>query len=305
VGTPPDTSILSVTVPAWGEGPLYRLVALVDRRVSPGTSAGDLARFAAIASPVLGSRPSRRETADLRRRVARLDRRLARLRAKARANRRHALLGRLLDEIASEIANALATVVGCASALRHAPDEGARDAFLSELEGASNRACGIYDQIAALAGCAGPGRAPTFSPGRILDEAMERTARAFERANVSVERRVEPDLPEIEGDPGLAREAFANFLLAFAEEFLAAGARRRFRLEARPTSGSLLVRLTTEGSDPPNPPPSRWPSGVERRVGWWAAREILRDLGASIRSRGWEGGVAETLLVLPVDGDPA
>ena len=299
-GTSPDTIVLAVTVPSWGRGPLHRLAVLVDPSAKP--SPADLSRFAAIASPVLGSRPSRREVQALRRKVARLSRDLARARKGRLADRRHALLGRLLDEIASEVAHALATVVGCASALRHETDPGSREIFLSELESASSRACGVYDQIAGVAGAARSDRPGPFAPGSLLEEAIQRTARAFERAGAILETRVEPDLPSLEGSAGLVREAFANVLTAFAQEIAAAGLRRRMRVEARATGASLLVRFSMEGSSPPSPPPPLWPASPQSRVGWWLAIEILRDLGATIRSHGWEeGGVPELLLVLPVD----
>jgi hypothetical protein len=297
--SPPGSAVLAVSVSGWGESPGYRLAVAIDVDAAPAGVVDRLERYARLAAPFLAAGAGAKRTAETQERYDAIARELCAVRRAKQGEALHAIVGRIATRVATELADPLGSVLGCSRALAEASEEEAREALVGDLVEASTRGREIVEHLASLCALEGAGDWRAFPARAVLEEAFASASPALRAAGVEVVRRLEKDLPEIEGDRELLRLALANAALAIGEGFEIAGPRRVFAFEAGRVPQGLRIHMSCEGTDPPAAPAARWPATERNRLGWWVSQEIFRGLQARVQARGWDEGLPSLTLALP------
>ncbi len=157
---------------------------------------------------------------------------------------RLASVGRLASGVAHEVNNPLNGIRSCLWAIRKDPDDRAQTAeYLTLIEEGISR---IEEIVQKLLGFARKQSKQTSSVG-LNDEA--RTVLALlsyrlEKAGVTVELDLAPDLPAVTGDPGLLQEVLMNLVL---NAFDAVGEGGRVAIRTSAGSGTVVVVVEDDG----------------------------------------------------------
>jgi len=159
----------------------------------------------------------------------------ARLQDQLRHADRLATIGQLSAGVAHELNEPLASMLGFAQLCRkHAGLPAAAVADLDKIISATLHAREIVKKLMLFARERPSVREPV-DPERILNEAISFVESRARKAGIEIQRRVEPDLPEILADPNQLVQVLVN---------LAVNA-----IQAMPDGGRLIVEAYTENGD--------------------------------------------------------
>ena len=159
----------------------------------------------------------------------------ARLHDQLRHADRLATIGQLSAGVAHELNEPLASMLGFAQLCRkHAGLPAAAVADLDKIIAATLHAREIVKKLMLFAR-ERPSVRESVDPERILNEAISFVESRARKAGIEIQRRVEPDLPEILADPNQLVQVLVN---------LAVNA-----IQAMPDGGRLIVEAYTENGD--------------------------------------------------------
>jgi signal transduction histidine kinase len=182
---------------------------------------------------------------------------------------------------------------------------------LIEKEG--GRLTALVAQVLDFAGIESGSRAYASEPlsvASLVDDVLRDHRLAVEQAGMTVERDVPPDLPEVRGDAAALRRALAN-LVANAVKFAAAGQWLALRVTARPTEGTVVLRVEDRGPGVPREEreqvfePFYRGKAAERNaspgsgLGLSLVRHVVRAHGGRVHLESREGGGTVVVLELP------
>lgn len=203
-------------------------------------------------------------------------------------------MGSLLANVAHELNNPLAVVIGQSEILdTQAADDGTRKRA-ERINGAAKRCAGIVRTFLSAVRQKAPER-QLFDPVGPVNESLELVDYAYRTNNIDLQLDIQPDLPPLYGDANQIGQVLTN-LLVNAQQALATRPQPRLvQLSVARTDGdaSLLYRLCDNG---PGVPAERRASifepffttkaeGVGTGIGLAIARNIVAGHGGSISIR--------------------
>ena len=217
---------------------------------------------------------------------------------------RLAALGELGAIIAHEVRNPLGVIFNAVASLRRSIDGGKEeeaDLLVSIVEEEAARLNGIVSDLLELARPTQLRLAPV-PIAHVLDSVVANVA-AMEPSSRAIDVQIERDLPLVEIDPRLMRQALYNLVLNAAQ---ASGPHGRVVVTARVAQGALRVEVTDDG---PGIRPENWtrifepffttkPSGTG--LGLALVKRVVEMHGGTVNVRS-DGGTTFA-LALPLDG---
>ena len=152
-----------------------------------------------------------------------------------------------------------------------------------------------------------------FAPAKIIDAALEVTAPAIEEVHATVEKTIEPDLPEVEADENAVKQVLQN-LISNALKYGGSAKRVAIRAEACQGSGARQVRISVgdngAGIAPEDlahifEPFYRGKAATDAQIqgaglGLSLARDMAHAMGATISVESTPGEGSSFALHLPV-----
>ncbi len=187
--------------------------------------------------------------------LAETNRRLEQAQEEARRSERLAALGQLTAGLAHEIRNPLAVIKGSAETLTRRLQSA--DPLTTELAGyissEVNRLNTIVTRFLNFARPLKLERRPAQIPP-ILDRALKVAGERWPEAKVEVSRQYPENLPEMNVDPDLCEQAFANLVLNAYEAMTHTGGKLTVRVAAANSDGRRGVEVGIEDTGPGIPP---------------------------------------------------
>jgi PAS domain S-box-containing protein len=219
-------------------------------------------------------------------------------------------LGSLLAGVAHELNNPLSIVTGYAGMLRdQARDTGTRQRA-ERIAKAAERCARIVRTFLALA--RSEPRAPeAVRLAEVVDAALELAAYGLRSADIAVDYRTAPDLPEVWGDADQLHQVLSNLIVNAQQAMLETPAPRRLEIEVRQVADRVELSVADSGPGLPeairprifDPFFTTKPVGVGTGVGLSVSRGIAEAHRGSLECRNRAGGGAVFTLTLPVASD--
>ena len=190
--------------------------------------------------------------------LAETNRRLEEAQEEARRSERLAALGQLTAGLAHEIRNPLAVIKGSAETLTRRLQSA--DPLTTEVAGyitsEVNRLNSVVTRFLNFARPLKLEKRPTQIPP-LLDRALKVALERWPEAKVEVIRQYSDDLPEMNVDPDLCEQAFANLVLNAYEAMSETGGRLTLSVEAANSDGRRGMEAGFEDTGPGVPPELR------------------------------------------------
>ncbi|BDG09272.1 sensor histidine kinase [Anaeromyxobacter paludicola] len=221
---------------------------------------------------------------------------------------RLATLGGIAAGFAHELGNSLNVIRGfTAVALRELPDEHPNRPDLEAVRRETQRAAGLLERFLVFARSRDAVTQPqSIEP--VLREAVEVVGPAAAQARVATSVEVAPDLPEVNADADMLRQAFLNLCVNALQAMPEGGA---LRASARAEGGEVLVEVRDSG--PGIPPevaahvfePFYTTKASGTGLGLAIVRQAAETHGGAVEVESPPGGGALFRMRLPVAGAAA
>lgn len=285
---------LSVPVPSWPGAPQYRL--LIHER-SPMTKdrVEQLECYAELAGGYLASGTALREYSLAHNRLSELEREMELARARVLREARQSLLGKLVSNIAHELNNPLAAVLGSAQCLLQSEKDPAVASVVKALEAEAKRCKEIVDQVTELASDEEP-REARMNLHEQLDEVLQLLSYKLRRGRIEIVRKLSSTARSIEGDPALVTQAFLNLATLVTDLLADCPEPRVLAVSSEEKPEGFTIRLTSENGA------SCGKESLERpgvRLGLWVAGAILEEYGGRLDGSGLSGKPLSLLVEFP------
>ena len=275
---------VALPVPSWPGSPQYRILLVLHRPLGR-EKWEQLYSYGELAGGYLASGTALREYTVAHNRLQELEKQMEAARQKVLLEARNSLLGRLVSNIAHELNNPLAAILGSADLLRSLEKDPALHPVLDALQAEARRCKEIVDQVTQLAEDRPP-EPVRAELHKLLEESFNLLQYRFRREEIEVRRQLASEAFALEADETLMTQAFLNLGNALAECLAGSQGPRRLRLETRMEKGGLTLTLAA-GATPLARAPYERPS---IRLGLWVAGAILEAYGARLDSSGLASG---------------
>ncbi len=233
------------------------------------------------------------------------------LRERAEEQGRFAAAGELIAGVAHEVNNPLMAISAIAQQRLEDDDLRADDRQdLMQILRQSRRAGKLLSGLLRFARSSSEPRAETANVNKVLREAIDLVSYQFGVAEITLDARIDPDLPRVYGDPARLEQVFVNLL---------SNAIHAVRQVAPPRTISIAsavdaegVRLTLSDNGP------GIPVALHRRLfrpfvttkgrqgtglGLYISRQIVRDAGGEIEAESAPAGGARFVIRLRTAGE--
>lgn len=267
----------SVPVPSWPGAPQYRLL-IHERYPLTKDRVEQLECYAELAGGYLASGTALREYSLAQNRLSELERQMDLARARFLREARQSLLGKLVSNIAHELNNPLAAVLGSAQCLLQVEKDPQIVSVVQALEAEAKRCKEIVDQVTELAADEEP-RSTRIGMHEQIDEVMQLLSYKLRRNRIEIVRNYCEASRTIEGDPALVTQALLNLGNILADLLVETAEPRTIAIATENTAAGFSIRFSSGTGCAKET--------LERpalRLGLWVAAAILEEYGGKIDS---------------------
>ena len=214
------------------------------------------------------------------------------LRERAEEQGRFAAAGELIAGVAHEVNNPLMAISAIAQQRLEDDDLRADDRQdLTQILRQSRRAGKLLSGLLRFARSGSEPRAETANLGKVLREAIDLVSYQFGVAEITLDARIDPDLPRVYGDPARLEQVFVNLLSNAVHAVRQVVPPRRITIASGADADGVWLTLSDNGPG--------IPAGLHRRLfrpfvttkgrqgtglGLYISRQILRDAGGEIEA---------------------
>lgn len=262
----------------------------------PVRGAAEVARLAATFNEM--ARQLRADRSALEQRLIELERTTRELEAaqdQVLRSARLASVGRLAAGVAHEIGNPLAAILGLIELSRDEEDDAARDEFLARIQKETERINGI---IRDLLDFARQGEEDDVKGSadlaRVIEDAVQLVAPQKDMRTLSIEQRVEEDVPRVRGSADRLSQVVLNLLLNAADAMNGEG---EVTVELSAEDGVVVLVVSDSGPGIPEdvlgdifePFVTTKPVGQGTGLGLAVCHTIIERLGGTIEASNADG----------------
>jgi PAS domain S-box-containing protein len=217
-----------------------------------------------------------------------------------------ASMGQMMAGAAHELNNPLTAILGVSDLLRErASDEATRRQFDIILQQA-RRAAAIVQNLLALAVPTGQKRLKV-KVEEVIAKVIESHQKSLQQRNIVAEVTIAGKLPEVEGDPRLVAQVFANVLLNAEQAISSVRDKGTVRISLSQAGNNLLVEIADDGPGIPreiadkiyDPFFTTKRPGGGSGLGLTICLSVIKDHGGRIEVQASEGLGATFRIFLP------
>jgi len=223
-------------------------------------------------------------------------------------------LGALLAGVAHELNNPLSVVVGRAIMLEEKLGDSPDGQSIAKVRAAAERCARIVKMFLAMARKQEGARVPV-ALARVIESALELMGYGLQESGIEVTLDLEPDLPELLGDPDQLTQVFTNLFVNAQQAMLTVEKPRRLAISAHFESevGAVCVTVADTGPGIPDQVRPRIfepffttkEIGQGTGLGLSVSHGIIQAHGGLIECERAPGGGVVFTVVLPVGGNEA
>jgi PAS domain S-box-containing protein len=217
-----------------------------------------------------------------------------------------ASMGQMMAGAAHELNNPLTAILGVSDLLRERATD---DAFRRQIEiilQQARRAAAIVQNLLALAVPSGQKRGKV-KVDEIIRKVIDSHQKSLQQRNIVADVTVAGTLPEVEGDPRLLAQVFANILLNAEQAISAVRDKGTVRISLSQSANNLLVAFSDDGPGIPkeiadkiyDPFFTTKRPGGGSGLGLTICLAVIKDHGGQIQLKTSEGGGSTFRIFLP------
>jgi two-component system NtrC family sensor kinase len=218
-----------------------------------------------------------------------------------------ASMGQMMAGAAHELNNPLTAILGVSDLLRERASDDATRRQVDIILQQARRAAAIVQNLLALAVPTGQKRLKV-KVEEVIAKVVESHQKSLQQRNIVADVTIAGKLPEVEGDPRLLAQVFANILLNAEQAISAVRDKGTVRISLSQAGSSLLVEFADDGPGIPreiadkiyDPFFTTKRPGGGSGLGLTICLGVIKDHGGRIEVRSSEGAGAAFRIFLPV-----